>query len=189
MALLCSSKWSDQKCCKTECEGLKTSFQTRPMWALQTHVLARYRFLKWWSKFHKFYKTLKIFNEFSWENHGHGGHEHGVRRGFLAVSLHLRRCLQGVASVLRKKIPIFGSWQSMLDHLMVLPHHFRHFKCVIRRQTVEASVSSTSRDEVRESWVCWRGQAHGLSPGKSREQSCGKTHSCFSVNTEHCFDC
>ncbi len=27
-----------------------------------------------------FYETLKIFNDFSRENHGHGGHEHGVRR-------------------------------------------------------------------------------------------------------------
>jgi hypothetical protein len=28
-----------------------------------------------------FYFTLKIFNDFSQENHGHGGHEHGVCRG------------------------------------------------------------------------------------------------------------
>ncbi len=34
MALLCSSRWSDQKCCKTECVTLKTSFQNRPMWDL-----------------------------------------------------------------------------------------------------------------------------------------------------------
>jgi hypothetical protein len=27
---LCSSKWSDQECCKTWCVALKTSFQTRP---------------------------------------------------------------------------------------------------------------------------------------------------------------
>ncbi len=47
-----------------------------------------------------FYKTLKIFNDFSRENHGHGGLEHGVCRGFLGVSFHLRRCPQGVASVL-----------------------------------------------------------------------------------------
>jgi hypothetical protein len=31
VALLCSSRWSDQKCCKTECVALKTSFQTRPI--------------------------------------------------------------------------------------------------------------------------------------------------------------
>jgi hypothetical protein len=29
-----------------------------------------------------FYQTLKIFNKFSRENHGHDGHEHGVGRGF-----------------------------------------------------------------------------------------------------------
>ncbi len=52
MASLCSSRWSDQKCCKTECVALKTSFQT-------------------------------IFNDFSRKNHGHGDHEHGVRRGVL----------------------------------------------------------------------------------------------------------
>ncbi len=34
MALLCSSRWSDHKCCKTEYVALKTSFQTSPMWAL-----------------------------------------------------------------------------------------------------------------------------------------------------------
>ncbi len=66
-----------------------------------------------------FYETLKIFNEFSRENHGHGGHEHGVHRGFSRVSFHLRRCPQGVASELCKKTPIFGSWRSKLDHLTV----------------------------------------------------------------------
>ncbi len=121
MALLCSSRWSDQKCCKTDCVALKTGFQTRPMRAFRTHVLARYWFLKWGSKFHIFYKTLKIFNHFSRENHGHGDHEHGVRRGFSGVSFHLRRCPQGVVSVLCKKTPIFRSRRSKLDHLTV--HH------------------------------------------------------------------
>jgi hypothetical protein len=67
-----------------------------------------------------FYETLKIFGEFSRENHGHGGHEHGVRRGFFGVSFNLRTCPQGVASVLRKKTSIFGSRRSKLDHLTVL---------------------------------------------------------------------
>ncbi len=40
--------------------------------------------------------------------------------GFRGVSFHLRRCLQGVASVLSKKTPIFGSRRSNLDHLTVL---------------------------------------------------------------------
>ncbi len=120
MALLCSSRWSNQKCCKTECVALKTSFLKRPMRALQTHFLARYRFLKWGSKFRNFfYETSKIFNDFSRENHGHGGHEHGVYRGVSGVSFHIRWCPQGVASVLCKKTPIFGSRRSKLDHLTV----------------------------------------------------------------------
>jgi hypothetical protein len=39
--------------------------------------------------------------------------------GFLGVSFHLRPCPQGVASVLCKKTPIFGSKRSKLDHLTV----------------------------------------------------------------------
>jgi hypothetical protein len=38
---------------------------------------------------------------------------------FSGVSFHLRRCPQGVASVLCKKTPIFGSRWSKLDHLML----------------------------------------------------------------------
>jgi hypothetical protein len=47
------------------------------------------------------------------------GHEHGVRRGFSEVNFYLRRCPQGVASVLCKKTPIFGSRRSKLDHLTI----------------------------------------------------------------------
>jgi hypothetical protein len=55
----CSSRWSDQKSCKTGYVALKTSCrQTRPMWALQTHFLARYTFLKWGSKFRIFFTKL-----------------------------------------------------------------------------------------------------------------------------------
>ncbi len=39
--------------------------------------------------------------------------------GFSGMSFHLRRCPQGVASVLCKKTPIFGSRPSKLDHLTV----------------------------------------------------------------------
>ncbi len=95
MALLCSIRWSDQKCCIPECVALKTSLQTRPMWALRTHFLARYRFLKWWSKFRIFYETLKIFSDFSRENDGHGGHDMVSAGGFSGVSFHLRTCPQG----------------------------------------------------------------------------------------------
>ncbi len=34
MSSLCSSRWSDQKCCITKCVALKTGFRPRPMWAL-----------------------------------------------------------------------------------------------------------------------------------------------------------
>jgi hypothetical protein len=37
-----------------------------------------------------FYKTLKIFSDFSRENHGHGGHEHGVRWGVFGGKLSLK---------------------------------------------------------------------------------------------------
>jgi hypothetical protein len=40
--------------------------------------------------------------------------------GFSGISFHLRRCPQGVASVLGKKTPIFGSRRSKLDHLTVI---------------------------------------------------------------------
>jgi hypothetical protein len=40
--------------------------------------------------------------------------------GFSGVSFQLRRCPQGVASVLCKKTPMFGSQRSKLDHLMVV---------------------------------------------------------------------
>ncbi len=33
-SLICSSRWSDQKCCETECVALESSFQTIPMKAL-----------------------------------------------------------------------------------------------------------------------------------------------------------
>jgi hypothetical protein len=39
--------------------------------------------------------------------------------GFSGVSFHLSRCPQGVASVLCKKTPVFGSRRSKFDHLTV----------------------------------------------------------------------
>ncbi len=39
--------------------------------------------------------------------------------GFWGVSFHLKRCPQGVASVLCQKTSIFGSRRSKLDHLTV----------------------------------------------------------------------
>ncbi len=63
---------------------------------MQTHFLARYRFLKWGSKFRIFfYKTLKIFNDFSRENHGNGGHEQGVRMGVFGRKLSFKKMSAG----------------------------------------------------------------------------------------------
>ncbi len=66
--------------------------------------------------------------------------------GFSGVSFHLRTCPQGVASVLRKKTPIFGSRRSNVDHLTVrkpFPKNpvyasitaqwFNFFSCFLRR--------------------------------------------------------
>ncbi len=37
--------------------------------------------------------------------------------GFLGASFHVEKCPQGVASVLCKKTPSFGSRRSKLDHM------------------------------------------------------------------------
>jgi hypothetical protein len=66
-----------------------------------------------------FYKSLKIFSNFSRENHGHGGHEHGVQSGVFGGKLSFKNMSAGVAAVLCKKISIFGSRRSKLDHLTV----------------------------------------------------------------------
>jgi hypothetical protein len=42
-----------------------------------------------------FYETLKTFNDFSRENHGHGRHEHGVRRGVFGGKLSFKKMCAG----------------------------------------------------------------------------------------------
>jgi hypothetical protein len=42
-----------------------------------------------------FHETSKIFNDFSRENHGHGGHEHGVRRGVIGGKLSFKMMSAG----------------------------------------------------------------------------------------------
>jgi hypothetical protein len=42
-----------------------------------------------------FYETLEIFNDFSRENHGHGGHEHGVHRGVFEGKLSFKKMSAG----------------------------------------------------------------------------------------------
>ncbi len=53
-------------------------------------------------------------------------------RGFSGVSFHLRRCPQGVASVLCKKTLIFRSRRSKLDHLTVHEESVEKLKGVFR---------------------------------------------------------
>jgi hypothetical protein len=42
-----------------------------------------------------FYETLKICNDFSLENHGHGGHEHGVHGGFWGGKVSFKKMSAG----------------------------------------------------------------------------------------------
>jgi hypothetical protein len=42
-----------------------------------------------------FHETLNIFNDFSWENHGHGGHEHGVCRLVFGGKLSFKKMYAG----------------------------------------------------------------------------------------------
>ncbi len=94
-----------------------------------------------------FYETLKIFTDFSQENTMAMVTMNMVSTGrFSGVSFHLRRCPQGVASVLCKKTPIFGSQRSKLDHLTVpdvagwsriLERHMTIFRLVISNRVHE----------------------------------------------------
>ncbi len=47
------------------------------------------------SKFRIFYEILKIFNDVSRENHGHGGDAHGVRRGVFGGKLSFKMMSAG----------------------------------------------------------------------------------------------
>jgi hypothetical protein len=130
MVLPCSSWWSNQKCCKTKWVALKTSFLTRPMWALQTHFLARYRFLKWGSKFCIFTKLWKSSTISHGRTMAMAAMNMVSTEGFSGVSFHLRRCPQWVASVLCKKTPIFGSRRSKLDHLTLVEREVYAHSCM-----------------------------------------------------------
>jgi hypothetical protein len=60
-----------------------------------------------------FYKTLKIFNDFSRENHGHGGHEHGVHRGVFGGELSFKKMSAGVRHCTLQETPHF--WVSAVE--------------------------------------------------------------------------
>jgi hypothetical protein len=68
-----------------------------------------------------FSQHFKNLQRFSWKNHGHDGHEHGVRRGVFEGKLSFKKMSAGDRlCTLQKKNPIFGSQRSKLDHLTVL---------------------------------------------------------------------
>ncbi len=181
MAFLCSSRWSDQKYCKTECAvALKPSFQTRPMRAFSTLFLARYRILKWGLRFRIFYKTLEIFNDFSRENHSHGGHEHGVRRGVFGGRLSFGKMSAGGASVLCKKTPIFGSQRSKLDNLTVrrsfcslpaIQNCFKLFFCMVSTNVIHRGYIMLPRGRSKISFLApfsWMGLTRSNSEPMSK---------------------
>jgi hypothetical protein len=54
-----------------------------------------------------FYETLKIFKDFSRENHGHGDHEHGVCRGVFGGKLSFEKMSAGVRLCTLQENPYF----------------------------------------------------------------------------------
>jgi UDP-galactose transporter len=59
-----------------------------------------------------FYETLKIFKDFSRENHGHGDHEHGVCRGVFGGKLSFKKMSAGVRLCTLQEKPHF--WVLMI---------------------------------------------------------------------------
>jgi hypothetical protein len=60
---------------------------------------------------------------------------------FLDVTFHLRRCPQGVAYELSKKIPIFGSRRSKLDHLTVSRIRFTRLHSISNAVSIEHTLN------------------------------------------------
>jgi hypothetical protein len=85
MALLCLSRWSDQKWCETECVALEISFQTRPIDLFEPIFLQD-------RDFYSDVRSFAIFGDFSQENPYHSRHGHGVHRGFWGESFHSEKC-------------------------------------------------------------------------------------------------
>jgi hypothetical protein len=102
MTLLCSSRWSGQKCCKIECVALKRSFQTRPITNVSSlnPISCKIQIYKVRVEDLYFYETYKIFNNFSREN---PGHEHGVRRGVFWGKLLSKKMSRGSSLYFARK--------------------------------------------------------------------------------------
>jgi hypothetical protein len=54
-----------------------------------------------------FYETLKVFSDFSRDNHGHGGHEHGVHRGVFEGKLSFNNMFAGGCLCTSQENPYF----------------------------------------------------------------------------------
>jgi hypothetical protein len=54
-----------------------------------------------------FYETLKIFNDFSRENHDHGGQQHGVHSGVFGGELSFKKMSEGGRLCTLKENPDF----------------------------------------------------------------------------------
>ncbi len=77
-----------------------------------------------------FPETLRFIFPSLRANHGHGGHESGVRSGVLGMTSLMTICPQGVAGPVPEKIPVFGVILPKLDHLTVLqPPRTRWKRC------------------------------------------------------------
>jgi hypothetical protein len=72
------------------------------------------------SKVSFFPQTLDLVFIFLQTNHGHGGHESGVRRGVFGDGLPKKKYPQGVAGPLFEKTPVFGVRLPKLDQLTVI---------------------------------------------------------------------
>ncbi len=66
-----------------------------------------------------FYQTLKIVNDFYRENHGHGGHEHGVRRRVFGGKLSFKKLSAGGRLCTVQENPHFLGPVDQSDHLTV----------------------------------------------------------------------
>jgi hypothetical protein len=120
--------------------------------SLNPFFFARYRFLKWMSKFRIFYETLKIFSDFSRENHGHGGHEHDVRRGVFGGKLSFKNMSAGCRLCTLQENPHF--W---VQTIKVRPPDGRYicwkiYLCIliwvwlcVRRRILELGVVDSTR--------------------------------------------
>jgi hypothetical protein len=81
--------------------------------------------------------------------------------GFSGVSFHLRRCPQGVASVLCKKTPIFGSRRSKLDNLTVA---FARFSSKELQIIWQRPLAILHRVKIVSSWDFKRPSALNINP-------------------------